>query len=100
MSIEEVAQEVLRAHRRYFASESIERVSVDAGEQPPIACLLLARAGGETTAQESALALQLRHGARDVRRIQPELCGERRRCEGPEDFGMASHRGEHGSIPR
>jgi hypothetical protein len=56
--MEEEAHEVRRAHRLDLGAQAVERVAVDAGEEPAVAPFDLRRAGREAAAQDPALPFE------------------------------------------
>ena len=58
LPVEQVPLEVLRADRLDLASQPVERVAVDAREQPPIARLFFLRARREAPAHHQTFRLE------------------------------------------
>ena len=65
---EQEAQEVARRHRLDLGAQALERVAVDAREQPALAPFLDRRAGREAAAHREAFGLERRQRGRDVAR--------------------------------
>ena len=73
LPVEQEAQEVGGAHRLDLRAQAVQRVAMDACEEPPVAPFELGDARREASAQHSSLGLQClqRHVA--VRHIEPLL---------------------------
>src|SRR3954462_5055054 len=83
LPVQQEAQEIGRADRLDLRPQAIQRVAMDAGEQPPVAPLELGNPGSEAAAQDATLRLQRLQGDVRVRHIELAL-GHR-----PEDLEAA-----------
>ena len=68
--VEQEAQEVARAHRLDLGAQAVQRVAVDAGEEPPVAPFELRRAWREAPAQDAALRLERLQCNAGVRHVE------------------------------
>src|SRR5262249_2862367 len=89
------AQEVARRNWLDLRAQALDRVMVDAGEQPPVAPLFVIDTLNEPPAQNRALGLQRRPRRPHRVRLQPERRRQRGRCDwtrslqtAADDFGQ------------
>ncbi len=83
---EKEAQEVARRDGFDLGAQAPDRIMMDAGEQAPVAPLLVVDAGLEAAAQDRPLGFESEQGGADRGRLQPERGGERGPGRRPEAF--------------
>src|SRR5580700_3369111 len=101
MPPEQIAHKVSSAYRFDLATEAVERVTVDSGEEPPVAHLLLAcdgETGGEVPPEHGAFRLESGHGRRDLPPFKTESFSQGPREEGAQNLRVASHDRMNGRL--
>ena len=96
LPVEQEAQEVARGDRLDFGAQPVQRIAVNAGEEPALAPFFGVRtfdirAGCEAAAQREAFLLQRRQRTGDAGRRQPERLGKRCLAHRAEAFEPAAH---------
>ena len=88
---EQEAEKIARRDRLDLGPQALDRVAVDAGEQPALAPFVGLRLGREPAAQREALDLERRECGRDRARLEPERRRERLDRERPLALEPAAH---------
>jgi hypothetical protein len=89
-----MAHEVSSADRFDLATKAVERVTVDAGEEAPVAHLFLVyeeETRGEVSAEHGAFGLELGHGRLHLPLFKPESSSEGSREERAQNLCVAPH---------